>query len=218
VPTWTARVITSLDVQGPTAPDRLADGSSVGFQPGVGVEVGLPAGFTIAGGTQWVGGDSSPTPIGGGISPYLQARYHLLGDSSGQGFGLGTSLTYKFVGFQGDPGEMELGVSAQYRRRQWEVGLQGVVGKDFATTDADAEAHAYAVYRVLPQLALGAATQMRRAIVSQPGETRYDVIGGAIASLTIGRWQLGLLAGESSVGLTEGQFGALGEVFGTARF
>jgi hypothetical protein len=93
-----------------------------------------------------------------------------------------------------------------------------VVGKDFATTDADAEGHAYAVYRVIPQLALGLATQARRAIVSQPGETKYDVIGGGIASLTLGRWQVGALGGESTVGLNQGQVGGLGEVFGSVHF
>jgi hypothetical protein len=218
VPKWTVRVITSLDMQGPTAADRLAAGTSVGFQPGVGGELGLPGGFTVGAGTQWVGGDVSPSPASAGISPYLQVRYHILGDPNGQGFGLGTSVTYKFVGFQGDPGEMELAFSGQYRQHNFEVGLEGVVGKDFATTDADAEGHAYAVYRVIPQLALGVAAQVRQALISQPGETKYDIISGGIASLTLGRWQVGALVGESTVGLNQGQMGALGEVFGSARF
>ena len=53
VPAWNARVITSLDVQGPTPPDRLAVGtaangmSAVGFQPAVGAEIGLPYGVTM---------------------------------------------------------------------------------------------------------------------------------------------------------------------------
>jgi hypothetical protein len=225
VPKWTVRVIASMDMQGPTAADRLAVGTAnapqqqpAGFQPGIGAELGLPAGFTVGAGSQWVGGDTNPTPGYQGLSPYLQVRYHILGDESGQGFGLGSSLTYKFVGFEGDPGEMELAFSAQYRQRRFEVGLQAVVGKDFATTDADSEGHAYAVYRVIPELALGVATQMRRAFVSQPGETKYDVISGGIASLTLSRWQVGALVGESSVGLNQGQYGFLGEVFGSARF
>jgi len=122
------------------------------------------------------------------------------------------------VGFQGDPGEMEFAISGQYRRRNFEVGLQGVIGKDFATTDADSEIHAYALYRFIPQLGLGAASQVRLAIVSQPGETTYDVIGGAIASLTLGRWQVAGLGGVSTIGLNQGQVGALGEVFATVRF
>ena len=218
VPVWNVRVITSLDMQGPTAADRLATGTGLGFQPGLGGEVGLPAGFTLGAGTEWVGGDVSPTPISGGISPYVQLRSHLLGAADGQGFQLGTSVTYKFVGFQGDPGEMEFAFSGQYRRSRYELGLQGVIGKDFATTDADGEVHAYAIYRVIPELGLGVATQVRIGIVSQPGETTYDVIGGAIASLTLGRWQVGALGGESTVGLNQGQLGGLGEVFGTVRF
>src|ERR1700722_8804802 len=63
VPAGTVRVITSLDMQGPTAEDRLASGTSLGFQPGLGGEVGLPAGFTIGAGTNWAGGDTSPTPL-----------------------------------------------------------------------------------------------------------------------------------------------------------
>jgi hypothetical protein len=230
VPEWNVRVITNMNLQGPTAPDRLASSDgSIGVQPGIGAELGLPGGFTVGAGTQWVGGDSSPAagqptpPFGQGVSPYLQLRYNILGDKvTGQGFQLGTSLTYKFVGFQGDPGETELAFSAQYRQPKYEVGLQAVFGKDFATVDSDVEGHAYAVYRVIPQLALGAAVQYRKASYffgsAQPGDTTYDVISGGIASFTTGRWQLGALLGESTVGLSQGQAGALGEVFGSARF
>jgi hypothetical protein len=218
VPAWTVRAIVSLDVQGPTAPDRLASGTSVGIAPGLGGEIGLPAGFTFGAGTNWVGGDTSPMPVSAGISPYLQLRLHLLGDGDGHGFQLGTSATYKFVGFDGDPGEMELAFSAQYRHRLFEVGLQGVVGKDFASTDADGEIHGYALYRVIPQLGIGAAGQARVAIVSQPGETTYDILSGAIASLTLGRWQVAALGGESTIGLDPGHVGAFGELFATARF
>jgi hypothetical protein len=229
VPTWNVRVITSLDMQGPTASDRLAlDSTKLGFQPGIGGELGLPFRFTFAAGTNWVGGDPNTLPnFAGGLSPYFQLRFNILGNDDGRGFLLGTSATYKFVGFgtngsaqpSQDPGEMEWAVSAQYRHRYFEVGLQGVIGKDFATTDADSEFHAYAVYRPVPQLAVGAATQVRIGLVaSQPGDTKYDVLSGAIASLTLGRWQLAALGGESTVGLNQGQIGGLGEVFGTARF
>jgi hypothetical protein len=75
VPTWNVRVITSLDVQGPTAPDRLAVGtpsnglSTVGFQPGIAGELGLPGGFTFGAGTIWVGGDPNTSPnAAGGLS------------------------------------------------------------------------------------------------------------------------------------------------------
>jgi hypothetical protein len=241
VPVWNVRVIVSLDMQGPAPADRFgigtASGSSaqnpiaaVGFQPGIGGELGLPFGFTLGAGTNWVGGDQSPDacasypktcPVGAGLSPYFQLRYHILGHKDGQGWQLGASATYKFVGFQGDPGEVEIAVSSQYRRRRFEIGLQAVIGKDFATTDADAELHLYAVYRVVPQLALGVAGQGRYGVVSQPGETPADVVSGAIASLTLGRWQIAALGGESTIGLSQTtavKVGGLGEMFATARF
>jgi hypothetical protein len=215
VPVWNVRMILSSELQGPS--DVHA-----GFRPGGGAELGLPAGFTIGAGTNWVGGDINPntgnTDFNLGISPYFQARFHVLGDSNGQGFQLGTSATYKFVGFEGDPGETELALSAQYRRTRYELGLQAVIGKDFGSTDADAEVHTYALYRVIPQLGLGAAGQARYGIVSQPGESTYDVVGGAMASLTLGRYQVGALAGGSTIGLAQGRAGALGQLFATARY
>ena len=62
VPTWNVRIITSLDIQGPTPVDKLASGACganncVGAEPGIGGELGLPGGFTFAAGTVWVGGD-----------------------------------------------------------------------------------------------------------------------------------------------------------------
>lgn len=215
LPVWNARATLSTELQSPS--DVHA-----GFRPGLGMELGLPAGFTIAAGTNWVGGDINPntnqTDFNLGISPFFQARYHILGSADGQGLQLGTSLTYKFVGFEGDPGEMELAVSAQYRMRQFEAGLQGVIGKDFATTDADGEVHAYLLYRIIPQLGVGAAGQLREGLVYQPGETTYDLVGGAIASLTLGRFQVGALVGGSTIGLAQGQAGALGQIFASARF
>jgi hypothetical protein len=215
VPAWNARATLSTELQSPSDVDA-------GFRPGLELELGLPAGFTVAAGTAWVGGDVNPdtgsSDFNLGLSPFFQARYHIFGAPDGQGFQLGTSATYKFVGFEGDPGEIEIAVSAQYRERSFEVGLQGVIGKDFATTDADGEAHAYAVYRVIPQLGIGAAGQLRTAIVSQPGETTYDVIGGAIASLTLAQFQIGALAGASTLGLAQGQAGGLGQLFASARF
>jgi hypothetical protein len=215
VPTWNVRVIASTELQSPS--DVHA-----GFRPGMGGEVGLPAGFTIGAGTNWVGGDINPgtgrTDVSLGLSPYFQGRFHILGDSDGRGFQLGTSATYKLVGFAGDPGEAELALSAQYRMARYELGLQAVLGKDFGSADADAEAHAYALYRVIPQLGVGAAGQARRTLVSQPGESSYDVIGGAIASLTLGHYQVGALAGASTLGLAQGHAGGLGQLFATARF
>jgi|SRR5580704_5142458 hypothetical protein len=242
VPTWNVRVIASLDMQGPAPASRLGVGmsgasttgnplSSVGFQPGIGGELGLPFGFTFGAGTDFVGGDQSPAncatfpqkscPTSAGLSPYFQLRYHIVGDKSGQGFQLGASATYKFVGFQGDPGEIEIAVSGQYRSRWVELGLQAVIGKDFATTDSDGEVHTYVVVRPIAELALGVAGQFRYGLVAQPGETREDAVSGLIASVTLGRWQIGGLGGESSIGLSSTpqiRVGALGEAFATARF
>lgn len=215
VPKWTVRVIGSTEVQSPADVDAKV-------RPGLGAELGLPGGITLGGGTSWVGGDinatTNKTDFNLGLSPYGQVRVNIIGRPDGRGFLLGASATYKFVGFEGDPGEMEFAVSSQYRGRSFELGLQAVIGKDFATTDADGEAHAYAVYRVIPQLAIGAATQIRKGLVFQPGETTYDVIGGAIASLTLGRFQVGALGGASTIGLNQGQAGGLGQFFLSARF
>jgi hypothetical protein len=217
VPKWNARIIASTELQGPSD-------VNAGVRPGLGVELGLPAGFTLGAGTNWVGGDVSPstgnTDFNLGISPYFQARYHILGGSDGRGWQLGTSLTYKFVGFEGDPGELELAVSMQYRRLGYEVGVQGVLGQDFHDAGGhDGELHAYAVGRPIPELALGAAGQVRVSLSGDSGDgSQYDVLGGGIASLTLGHYQIGALAGASTLGLDQGHIGALGQLFATARF
>jgi hypothetical protein len=218
VPKWNARVVASTELQSPS--DVHA-----GFRPGLGAELGLPFRFTIGAGTNWVGGDINPSTgrddFNLGLSPYLQARGHILGRADGQGFQLGAATIYKFVGFEGDPGEIELAISSQYRQSKYELGLQGVIGQDFGDpTHHDGELHAYAVYRVIPQLALGAAGQVRIAIAPPMSATAsaYDVIGGAIASLTLGRYQLGALAGASTLGLDQGHAGGLGQLFGSVRF
>jgi hypothetical protein len=231
LPVWNVRVTALSEFQTPadTAANPAPDS---GIRPGAIVEVGLPAGFTLAAGTNWVGGDVNPDTgakdFNLGLSPFFQARYHLYGDKSGQGFQLGTSFTYKFVGFEGDPGEGEFALSSQYRTLHWEAGLQGVLGKDFATTDADGELKVYGLYRVIPQLGLGVAGQVRGGLVINPGDTTYDVIGGGIASLTIDRYQVGGLIGASSLGLATqsatsnyqnvAHFGTLGQLFGSVRF
>lgn len=221
VPVWNVRAIVSSELQSPS--DVHA-----GFRPGLGAELGLPAGITVGVGTNWVGGDVNPstgnTDFNLGISPYVQARVHLYGDADGRGLQLGTAAIYKFVGFEGDPGEIELALSAQYRQAFYELGLQGNLGQDFGdSNNHDGEVHAYALVRPIPQLGLGGAGQVRIAIappVSDPNATptHYDVVGGGIASLTLSRYQVGALAGASSLGLDQGRVGALGQLFATARF
>lgn len=227
VPKWNVRVILSSSFQSCSASCAQPSAADLAVQPGLGVELGLPAGFTIGAGSNWVGGDvnaANQPQFDLGISPYFQARLHIYGRPDGQGFQLGTSLTYKFVGFHGDPGEMELAVSAQYRHRRFEVGVQGVLGQDFADSSGhDGEIHTYAVVRVVPELALGAAGQVRISIAppaATPGNPadNYDVVGGGIASLTLGRFQLGTLVGVNTIGLLQGDVGAYAQLFGTARF
>jgi hypothetical protein len=220
VPVWNVRITASSEFQGPSqsSNEPTADAS---IRPGLGVELGLPLGITAAAGTNWVGGDvdeNGAKKFSLGLSPFFQARLHLYGDKGGQGLQLGTSVTYKFVGFDGDPGEMEIALSSQYRRSSWEAGLQAVGGKDFASTDADVELHAYALYRVIPNLGLGAAAQGRYGVVTEPGASRYDTMGGGLVSWTVERYQLGALIGWSTINLDQGHFGALGQLFASARF
>ena len=154
-----------------------------------------------------MGGDINPstgnTDFNLGISPYLQARLHLYGDADGRGLQLGTAAVYKFVGFEGDPGEVELAVSAQYRQRLYELGLQGNLGQDFGdSSNHDGEVHAYALVRPIPQLGLGGAGQVRIAIAPPVGDpnaapSHYDVVGGGMASVTLSKYQLAALAGVS---------------------
>lgn len=220
MPAWNVRVTASSEFQTPSESTAGANPDAA-IRPGLGVELGLPAGFAVAAGTNWVGGDvnaAGAKDFNLGISPFAQLRYHIFGDRSGMGFQLGSSFTYKKVGFEGDPGEGELALSAQYRRSKWEAGLQAVAGKDFATTTMDVEGHAYALYRVIPQLGLGAAGQFRNGVVVQTGDKTWDAVGGGIASLTLGRYQLGALGGATTLGLDPGHVGALGQVFGSARF
>ena len=215
VPKWNVRAIASTELQSPSD-------VNAGVRPGLGVELGLPAGFTLGAGSNWVGGDVSATgktDFNLGISPYVQGRYHILGDVDGRGWQLGTSLTYKFVGFEGDPGELELAASLQYRRLQYEFGVQAVFGQDFEDAgDHDGEFHAYAVARPIPELALGAAGQVRVSLADDSDGSKYDVIGGGIASLSLGKYQIGALAGASTLGLAQGHVGGLGQLFATARF
>jgi hypothetical protein len=220
LPVWNLRVTALSELQGPyqSADKQTPD---AGARPGLTAEIGLPLGFTFAAGTNWVGGDVDPntgnTKFSLGISPFFQARLHIYGDETGRGFQLGGAVTYKFVGFDGDPGEMEGSLSSQYRTRTWEAGLQGVVGKDFGSTDSDVELHAYGMFRIVPNLGVGAAAQGRYGVVIQPGETRYDTKGGGIVSWTIDRYQLGGLLGWSSLNLDQGHVGALAQVFASAR-
>jgi hypothetical protein len=233
VPTLTVRVIPSAIVQSPS--DVHA-----GVQPGLGAEIGLSHGVTFGAGTNWVGGDINPdngkTDFALGLSPYFQVRVHLAGAKDGMGWQLGTAATYKFVGFGAgtsagqDPGEIELSLSAQYRHPRYELGLQGALGQDFGDSkNHDGEVHLYALYRLIPELGVGAAGQVRMAIGPDATDPNAppaydDVMGGGIASLTLGRYQLGALAGVSTIGIAPdrpsdlAKPGGAGQLFASFRF
>jgi hypothetical protein len=120
---------------------------------------------TVSAGTNWVGGDINPntgrSDLNLGLSPYVIGRIQWLGSNTGQGWQLGTSVAYKVVGFEGAPGELELGSSLQYRAMRYEYGVQLVLGQGLADAgDHDAELHTYAVYRPVQQLAAGTAAQL----------------------------------------------------------
>ncbi len=59
---------------------------------------------------------------------------------------------------------------------------------------------------------------MRVSLAEDSNGSQYDVLGGAIASLTLGQYQIGALAGASTLGLAQGHVGGLGQLFATARF
>ena len=219
LPAWNVRVITAVDVQGPTPPDRLAVGNGrSALDQAWEARIGLPAGFTLGAGTSWVGGHEPNAPERS--RPVLISRLAIHIRRSRRRARLST----------GDVSDLQVcRVSGRSRRTGgrvlWPVpgkvlrgGLQPDYRKDFATTDADGEIHAYALYRVIPQLGLGGAGQVRIGLVSQPGEITYDVVGGAMASLTMGVWQIAGLVGASTLGLNQGQVGGFGEAFATVRF
>ena len=219
LPAWNVRVITAVDVQGPTPPDRLAVGNgSFGFGPSLGGENGAACRLYVGcrhvvgrGGHEPNAGERRDQSVSAGSLSHRRSRRRAR-------LSTGDVSDLQVCRVSGDPGELEVAFSGQYRERSYEVGLQAVLGKDFATTDADGEIHAYALYRVIPQLGLGGAGQVRIGLVSQPGEITYDVVGGAMASLTMGVWQIAGLVGASTLGLNQGQVGGFGEAFATVRF
>lgn len=195
-------------------------------RPLVNAELGLGRGFTIAVGTTWFGGD--PPNTVDGLTPYAQVRYQLFGRRDGTGWQGGVSLTGKRVGWHNGDAELEASFSVQYRAARWEVGAQGTFGQSLVDGEEhDIEARAFAAWRVVPSFALGAAAQLRvdvgnespefEAMLRARGLAEVDLIGGAIASYTYERWQVGALAGLSTVGLYE-NVGFIGQGFGSVRF
>jgi hypothetical protein len=60
-----------------------------------------------------------------------------------------------------------------------------------------------------------------RVAIARPADSTnssYDATGGAIASLTLSRYQVGALGGASTIGLAQGHAGGLGQLFASVRF
>jgi hypothetical protein len=201
-------------------------GSFDAVRPTVAAELGLGRGFTIALGSNWFGGDVANTVDG--MTPYAQVRYQLFGARDGMGWQGGVSLTGKRVGWHNGDAELEASFSAQYRARRWEVGAQGTFGQSLVDGEEhDLEARVYAAWRVVPSFAVGLSAQLRvdvgnespalEAMLRARGLAEADLIAGAMASYTYERWQVGALAGASTIGLYE-NVGFIGQGFGSVRF
>jgi hypothetical protein len=218
LPPLNVRITTGVDVQTPA-------GARYGVGPLLSAEFGLPARLTLAGGTSWVGGDT--LAVRDGFTPFAQLRYQVFGAASGMGPLGGASLTYKRVGYRGGEHELEASFSFQYRRPRFEFGAQGVFGQSLEEGgEHDLEARVYAAIRVVPAVALGVSAQLRgdlgdeaeaRGGARPPGRNEVDFLGGAMASLTAGRWQVGGLAGASTLGMID-RVGLLAQLFGSTRF
>ncbi len=207
--------------------DLQTAGALSAVRPFVNAELGLPAGFTLAAGTQWFGGDRGAADS---LTPFAQVRYQLFGRADGMGLLGGVSLTYKRVGYLGGENEVEASYSMQYRTRRFEAGVQGTFGQSLEDGgEHDLEARVYAAARPIPALALGVSGQVRGDIGEEDeapaavaarraaGRSDFDFTGGAIASYTFSRWQVGALVGATTLGLYQ-QVAFLSQVQGQVRF
>jgi hypothetical protein len=221
-----AAALPTLNVRMTVGADIQPIGSFDAVRPLVRAELGLGRGFTVAAGSSWFGGDRSSTIDG--LTPYAQVRYQLFGSRDGMGWQGGVALTGKRVGWHNGDAEMEASFSVQYRARRWEVGAQGTFGQSLVDAgEHDLEARAFAAWRVIPSFAVGVAAQLRvdvgnespalEAMLRARGLAEVDMIGGAMASYTYERWQVGALAGVSTIGLYENA-GFIGQGFGSVRF
>lgn len=219
-----------------------ASGAFAIARPILDLEVGLPAGFTLAAGTTFVGGtqlvrrEEEGVP---GLGAYGQVRWQFLGRGRDTGLLGGVALTFKANGFRGGEPEAEASVSFQYRQRRFEAGVQGTYGHSLGEeNESDIEARVYVAWRVLPYFALGLSGQMRGEVGSETAEAArqarcaaspgsadcladLDMIAGATASYTYERWQLGVLVGASTIGLArvdDFRAGFYSQASGAVRF
>lgn len=214
VPKWTGRVVAGGEFQ----PNS---GAYDAARPVLSGEVGVGYGLTLGAGTRWVGGDNATTSDG--LTPFAQARYQIFGAPNGRGLIGGVALTYKQIGFEGTEPEVEGSFSLQYRARAFEVGAQATLGQSIRDGgEHDAEVRVLALYRIIDNVGVGGAAQVRGdigedEIVEPAGRKEFDAVGGALASVTIGRWQIAGLGGASTLGLKD-KAGAIVQLFGAAQF
>lgn len=233
LPTWNVRARAGVELQPASGGFALA-------RPLLDLEVGLPAGFTLAAGSAWVGGTPSRAEVDGvqGLSAYGQVRWQFLGRGRETGLLGGVAVALKANGYRGGEPEVETSVSLHYRAQRFELGLQGTFGQGFEAGERDLEGRLFAAYRVIPSFALGVSGQVRAEVgdeaeeasraarcASTPGTSGCnadaDLITGVTAHYTMDRWQLGVLVGASSVGLAridQFRLGFYSQVGGTVRF
>lgn len=238
-----AAALPSLNVRARAGVElQPASGGFAVARPLVDLELGLPAGFTLAAGATWVGGTQVPrreTEGVAGLGAWGQVRWQFLGRGREHGLLGGAALTVKANGYRGGEPEIEASVSMQYRTRRFEAGLQGTWGRGLGDEDEhDLEARVYAAYRLVPNFALGVAGQLRAGIEGDETEAlraarcraspggadclgELDLIAGLSAQYTWERWQLGVLLGASSIGLSQTEalrFGFYSQASGSVRF
>lgn len=220
LPSLNVRVITGVGFQAPA-------GQLDGVRPHLAGELGVGQGVTLAAGSRWFGGGDGDRSVLGGLTPFGQVRLALFGDPHAPGLLGGAALTIKRVGYRDGEPELEAAFSLEARTPRLEAGANAVLGQSLAEAgEHDVELHLFGGVRPFPALLLGVSGQVRAGIGEEESaagggprelEADTDLQGGAIASLTVGTWQLGTLVGASTLGLTD-HAGLLVEVFGAVRF
>lgn len=188
------------------------------LRPRMGAELGIGHNITLGLGTRWLGGSADVLEA---HSPHFDARLQLFGRADGRGLFGTAGVTVKWRGFSGRAPEFEFRYAMQYRAMAFEGGIEAVFGQAVGIDERDAEARAYAAFHLGSRFAFGAAGQARFDL-SPESLTRglgWDLRGGALASLAIDRYQLGLLAGASNDRLPEGAgVSPFGQFFMAYRF
>jgi hypothetical protein len=200
LPAWMPRLTLGADVQPAGRLDPV--------RPFFTAELGLGRGFTVAAGTQWLGGE--PPRLGDAIAPFAQVRYQLAGRADGLGWLASAAVTYKRVGYLGGENMAEASASLQYRARFVEAGVQGAFGQSLSDAGVrNLEARAYAALRPVAALALGVSAQVRGDVGDDEapdevqGRNDIDFVAGGTVSVTVSRWQFGALVGATSLGLVQ---------------